>query len=137
MAQLYQTVLGRPISITIYTLALFLLLRLVQRSRCLAADVQLCRPCMQVLKCQEAASRDTTKLLIELQDGLQVEAVVMHYDTTGEQCSAQKLYQLCTLKCCKAPCQSLRWPLCCIGVCLLSSVARSEFNRLSSLLAPW
>lgn len=39
--------------------------------------------CLQVLKCQQAASGDTTKLLIQLQDGMQVEAVVMHYDTTG------------------------------------------------------
>lgn len=36
-----------------------------------------------MLKVQQAASADTTKLLIELADGLQVEAVVMHYDTTG------------------------------------------------------
>jgi hypothetical protein len=44
----------------------------------------LCLTCLQVLQCQEAASGDTTKLLIQLQDGMQVEAVVMHYDTTGE-----------------------------------------------------
>lgn len=34
-----------------------------------------------MLKCQEGTG--ATKLLVELQDGLQVEAVVMHYDTTG------------------------------------------------------
>jgi hypothetical protein len=37
---------------------------------------------LQVLKCQEGTG--ATKLLVELQDGLQVEAVVMHYDTTGQ-----------------------------------------------------
>lgn len=46
-------------------------------------DEQFTRCTSKVLRVQEAASADTTKLLIELQDGLQVEAVVMHYDTTG------------------------------------------------------
>lgn len=27
---------------------------------------------------------ETSKLLLELQDGMQIEAVIMHYDTTGE-----------------------------------------------------
>jgi adenine C2-methylase RlmN of 23S rRNA A2503 and tRNA A37 len=48
--------------------------------------------CLQVLKCQQAASGDTTKLLIQLQDGMQVEAVVMHYDTTGAIDSSYSLY---------------------------------------------
>lgn len=33
--------------------------------------------------CQTATEGDTTKLLIRLQDGLQVESVIMHYDTSG------------------------------------------------------
>eukprot|EP00878_Enallax_costatus_P031373 GHUV01034308.1.p1 GENE.GHUV01034308.1~~GHUV01034308.1.p1 ORF type:complete len:406 (+),score=101.34 GHUV01034308.1:170-1387(+) len=35
-----------------------------------------------VLNCQQSVGADTTKLLIQLQDGMQVEAVVMHYDTS-------------------------------------------------------
>jgi hypothetical protein len=37
----------------------------------------------RVLHASTSADGETTKLLVELQDGLQVEAVVMHYDTTG------------------------------------------------------
>ena len=33
---------------------------------------------------QQSLGGDTSKLLLELQDGLRVEAVVMHYDTSGE-----------------------------------------------------
>lgn len=33
--------------------------------------------------CQTATEGDTTKLLIRLQDGLQVESVIMHYDTSA------------------------------------------------------
>jgi len=36
-----------------------------------------------VLHCQTSGSADTTKLLLKLQNGMQVEAVIMHYDTTG------------------------------------------------------
>ncbi len=36
-----------------------------------------------VLQCQTSGSADTTKLLLKLQNGMQVEAVIMHYDTTG------------------------------------------------------
>lgn len=36
-----------------------------------------------VLHCQTSCSADTTKLLLKLQNGMQVEAVIMHYDTTG------------------------------------------------------
>ena len=36
-----------------------------------------------VQQCQTSADQQTTKLLIRLQDGLQCEAVIMHYDTTG------------------------------------------------------
>ena len=37
----------------------------------------------RVLEVQRSAKGDTTKLLVQLQDGLQVEAVVMEYDNTG------------------------------------------------------
>ena len=53
------------------------------KAACLILDEQFSRCTSKVLQCQEAATADTTKLLIQLQDGLQVEAVVMHYDTTG------------------------------------------------------
>ena len=33
--------------------------------------------------CQTSRDQSTTKLLIRLQDGQQVESVIMHYDTTG------------------------------------------------------
>ena len=36
-----------------------------------------------MLSVKRSAGGDTTKLLVELQDGMQVEAVVMDYDTTG------------------------------------------------------
>ena len=41
------------------------------------------RSTSKVLTCQSSSGADTTKLLVQLQDGMQVEAVVMHYDTTG------------------------------------------------------
>ena len=37
----------------------------------------------QVVNCQTSASKDTSKLLLRLQDGMEVEAVMMHYDTSG------------------------------------------------------
>eukprot|EP00891_Asterochloris_glomerata_P007037 jgi/Astpho2/7037/e_gw1.00107.93.1_t len=37
----------------------------------------------QVVNCQTSASKDTSKLLLRLQDGMEVEAVIMHYDTSG------------------------------------------------------
>lgn len=37
----------------------------------------------RVVHCQHSADGETSKLLLELQDGLAVEAVIMHYDTTG------------------------------------------------------
>ena len=37
-----------------------------------------------VVQCQTSSSADTTKLLLRLQNGMDVEAVIMHYDTTGE-----------------------------------------------------
>ena len=39
----------------------------------------------RVVQCQSSADGETSKLLLELQDGLQVEAVIMRYDTTGER----------------------------------------------------
>jgi hypothetical protein len=44
---------------------------------------QFARSTSKRLKHQQSAGGDTTKLLIELQDGLQVETVIMHYDTSG------------------------------------------------------
>ena len=48
--------------------------------------------------CRKSADGDTTKLLIELQDGLSVEAVVMEYDTSSRDETGQtggKRYTLC------------------------------------------
>lgn len=36
-----------------------------------------------ILQCQTSDSADTTKLLVQLASGQQVEAVIMHYDTSG------------------------------------------------------
>lgn len=44
-------------------------------------EARFTRMSSRVLRCQQSAGGDTTKLLLELADGLQVEAVVMHYDT--------------------------------------------------------
>lgn len=60
---------------------------------------------LQVLRCQEAASGDTTKLLIQLQDGLQVEAVVMHYDTTGAANTTSAITSYCCI-CSPPPCST-------------------------------
>jgi adenine C2-methylase RlmN of 23S rRNA A2503 and tRNA A37 len=38
----------------------------------------------RLLGAQRSADGETTKLLVQLQDGLQVEAVIMQYDNTGE-----------------------------------------------------
>lgn len=40
-------------------------------------------PLVQVVQAQHSADGETTKLLLQLQDGLTVESVIMHYDTTG------------------------------------------------------
>uniref|UniRef100_A0A383VBW3 Radical SAM core domain-containing protein n=1 Tax=Tetradesmus obliquus TaxID=3088 RepID=A0A383VBW3_TETOB len=45
-------------------------------------EQQFSRCTSTVLRCQQSTGGDTTKLLIQLQDGMQVEAVVMHYDTS-------------------------------------------------------
>lgn len=50
------------------------------KAACALLDESFTRCTSKVLKCQEGTG--ATKLLVELQDGLQVEAVVMHYDTT-------------------------------------------------------
>ena len=39
----------------------------------------------RVLECETSAGSDTSKLLLQLQSGQKVEAVIMHYDTTGRQ----------------------------------------------------
>lgn len=39
-----------------------------------------------VLQRQTSGSGDTTKLLLKLQNGMQIEAVIMHYDTSGTHC---------------------------------------------------
>jgi adenine C2-methylase RlmN of 23S rRNA A2503 and tRNA A37 len=36
-----------------------------------------------VVQAQHSADGETTKLLLQLQDGLTVESVIMHYDTSG------------------------------------------------------
>jgi hypothetical protein len=38
----------------------------------------------QVVQAQHSADGETTKLLLQLQDGLTVESVIMHYDTSGQ-----------------------------------------------------
>lgn len=70
----------------------------------------------KVINCQTSADRETTKLLLELQDGMQVEAVVMHYDTTGEHVY-QAMQHACMHGVCKPfsahlPCMpttAMRW----------------------------
>ncbi len=37
----------------------------------------------RLLGAQRSSDGETTKLLVKLQDGLQVEAVIMEYDNTG------------------------------------------------------
>lgn len=51
-------------------------------------EQQFSRCTSTVLRCQQSTGGDTTKLLIQLQDGMQVEAVVMHYDTSGALAAA-------------------------------------------------
>ncbi|KAF6260598.1 hypothetical protein COO60DRAFT_1269332 [Scenedesmus sp. NREL 46B-D3] len=53
------------------------------KSACAVLEQQFSRCTSTVLRCQQSTGGDTTKLLIQLQDGMQVEAVVMHYDTSG------------------------------------------------------
>eukprot|EP00879_Flechtneria_rotunda_P005739 GHRR01006040.1.p1 GENE.GHRR01006040.1~~GHRR01006040.1.p1 ORF type:complete len:397 (+),score=116.87 GHRR01006040.1:290-1480(+) len=53
------------------------------KAACQLLDEQFTLCSSTVLMCQQSAGADTTKLLIQLQDGMQVEAVVMHYDTSG------------------------------------------------------
>ena len=44
----------------------------------------------RVVQCQSSADGETSKLLLELQDGLQVEAVIMRYDTTGASAAERR-----------------------------------------------
>jgi adenine C2-methylase RlmN of 23S rRNA A2503 and tRNA A37 len=53
------------------------------KAACALLEQQFSRCTSTVLRCQQSTGGDTTKLLIQLQDGMQVEAVVMHYDTSG------------------------------------------------------
>mmetsp|Transcript_22946 Transcript_22946/g.59959 ORF Transcript_22946/g.59959 Transcript_22946/m.59959 type:complete len:552 (+) Transcript_22946:68-1723(+) len=46
-------------------------------------DEQFSKFTTRVVECQNSGDGETTKLLLELQDGLQIEAVIMHYDTTA------------------------------------------------------
>lgn len=48
-------------------------------------DEQFARFTTKVLKCSTSSDGETTKLLVALQDGQQVESVIMHYDTTGKR----------------------------------------------------
>jgi adenine C2-methylase RlmN of 23S rRNA A2503 and tRNA A37 len=45
-------------------------------------DSQFSKFTTTVLSCKQSADGDTTKLLLQLQDGMEVEAVIMSYDTT-------------------------------------------------------
>lgn len=47
----------------------------------------------QVVNCQTSASKDTSKLLLRLQDGMEVEAVIMHYDTSVKERHAETAQQ--------------------------------------------
>ena len=57
----------------------------------LSGDFVICTS--RVMQCQHSADGETSKLLLELQDGLQVEAVIMRYDTTGDALHAPLLHQ--------------------------------------------
>jgi hypothetical protein len=56
------------------------------KAACVLLEQQFSRCTSKVLRCQQSTGGDTTKLLIQLQDGMQVEAVLMHYDTSGAGC---------------------------------------------------
>lgn len=55
----------------------------------------------QVVTAQHSADGETSKLLLQLQDGLTVESVIMHYDTSGaalirlSACLQRDLRRLC------------------------------------------
>ena len=54
----------------------------------------------RVVHCQHSEDGETSKLLLELQDGLQVEAVIMRYDTTGEAAPSSMLGSAQDSNCC-------------------------------------
>ena len=58
------------------------------RAAAAALSAGFARATSAVLRVQRSACGDTTKLLIRLQDGMQVEAVVMDYDTTERYAEA-------------------------------------------------
>ncbi len=67
---------------------------------------------------KQSADGETTKLLIELQDGLKVEAVVMTYDTSKRDTSGQtggKRHTLCVSS--EVGCQ-MGCTFCATGVCV-------------------
>ena len=49
-------------------------------------DARFARLTSRVLRVQRSGGGDATKCLIELQDGAQVESVVMHYDSSSKIC---------------------------------------------------
>ena len=69
----------------------------------------------RVVNCQTSASKDTSKLLLRLQDGMEVEAVIMHYDTSGVR-----------VLCCGA--------LCCGASALCCVITSRTRQRVSSTL---
>lgn len=60
-----------------------------------ALEQHFARLTSRVVRVQHSAGGDTTKLLLELQDGMQVEAVVMHYDTS-ERYAAREQHSECS-----------------------------------------
>eukprot|EP00775_Hariotina_reticulata_P013488 gene13488-13613_t len=52
------------------------------KAACSLLDEGFTRSSSSVIRCQQSAGADTSKLLLQMQDGMQVEAVVMHYDTS-------------------------------------------------------
>lgn len=55
------------------------------KAACQLLEQHFVRSTSEVVDTQTSCSGDTTKLLVKLQDGMQVEAVIMHYQTTSKE----------------------------------------------------
>lgn len=53
------------------------------KAACAALDAGFVLSTTRLLEVQRSRDGETTKLLVQLQDGLQVESVIMEYDNTG------------------------------------------------------
>lgn len=67
------------------------------KAACALLDKDFVRSTSVVEKAQTSSDGSTCKLLVRLQDGMQVEAVVMTYEKDGASCSCA-LYAYCIVK---------------------------------------